>query len=746
MSLKDWLRKNDVFDQELLRLFGEYGINEPSDLKNPTKLNSLKWNDIKQRRLKEIVPDKKRLEAKLSKIEKLWKAMRQTGRSKKRKHTTTISVSSLPQSASPLSEEQKVPDPSSTTTKSSSADNSGYTIQPKPKSKSKVTAAPPTIQTATSASSTNAFSITPKTPKTPTKLQLSSVGHGEEEYEVLRKTNKQLQQEVQTVRNEYDTFKQTQNQKFEQFKEKSDSTCAEWQQKYTQKEHELYELQKSLNDTNDQRASQVQQQIDGLSTENERLKHTMSTSVAETEQLRTRLREIELQKSLNDTNDQRASQAQQQIDELSTENERLKHTMSTSVAETEQLRTRLRAIEQAEKQANTQYTALQVQYKMLCDEKQTFEAKQTQIREDMEHVKEYNQLLKQNLADAEARSKQSEELLEAEKQRYEQMRMEQNSGDVDRLQQQQEQEDRARELQTQVNMLKESVSELQCSNEEAEQSYKKQIEALKTQLKQEQDERESEQQTRADLQRQINQLEREKKTALKSSKSSKSVTAAADECEKLRQKLANMAQSETELTEVIKKKNARIKKLEAQMSLQQKTPPPLQQAKIPKMNEQVSRSELEALRKENKELKEQVREKKKAKAINDILAKITNEDSNSDDAQSEKEKQRGRERTRSKSQKHKKENVVQNEQKNPKNKFKELKRKSVIIASKENHKKKRKDKNRRVSVQQFSHHSPRMSATAAAAAVQPVLRPRQSISYKDFSAFDYDTSQDYEDF
>mmetsp|Transcript_54500 Transcript_54500/g.90337 ORF Transcript_54500/g.90337 Transcript_54500/m.90337 type:complete len:695 (+) Transcript_54500:278-2362(+) len=694
MSLKDWLRKNDVFDQELLRLFGEYGINEPSDLKNPTKLNSLKWNDIKQRRLKEIVPDKKRLEAKLSKIEKLWKAMRQTGRSKKRKHTTTISVSSLPQSASPLSEEQKVPDPSSTTTKSSSADNSGYTIQPKPKSKSKVTAAPPTIQTATSASSTNAFSITPKTPKTPTKLQLSSVGHGEEEYEVLRKTNKQLQQEVQTVRNEYDTFKQTQNQKFEQFKEKSDSTCAEWQQKYTQKEHELYELQKSLNDTNDQRASQVQQQIDGLSTENERLKHTMSTSVAETEQLRTRLR----------------------------------------------------AIEQAEKQANTQYTALQVQYKMLCDEKQTFEAKQTQIREDMEHVKEYNQLLKQNLADAEARSKQSEELLEAEKQRYEQMRMEQNSGDVDRLQQQQEQEDRARELQTQVNMLKESVSELQCSNEEAEQSYKKQIEALKTQLKQEQDELESEQQTRADLQRQINQLEREKKTALKSSKSSKSVTAAADECEKLRQKLANMAQSETELTEVIKKKNARIKKLEAQMSLQQKTPPPLQQAKIPKMNEQVSRSELEALRKENKELKEQVREKKKAKAINDILAKITNEDSNSDDAQSEKEKQRGRERTRSKSQKHKKENVVQNEQKNPKNKFKELKRKSVIIASKENHKKKRKDKNRRVSVQQFSHHSPRMSATAAAAAVQPVLRPRQSISYKDFSAFDYDTSQDYEDF
>eukprot|EP01084_Bolivina_argentea_P056072 102676_1 len=80
MSLKKWLQKNQVFDKDLLKLLPKYGVNDPEkDLKN---LTLDQWKEIQDRIKKDRAEQLKdnaaklRLQKKLTKVEKLWRAKR----------------------------------------------------------------------------------------------------------------------------------------------------------------------------------------------------------------------------------------------------------------------------------------------------------------------------------------------------------------------------------------------------------------------------------------------------------------------------------------------------------------------------------------------------------------------------------------------------------------------------------------------------------------------------------------------
>eukprot|EP01083_Nonionella_stella_P251284 867145_1 len=89
MALKQWMQSNGVFDKELVRVFPQYDINDGSDLKN---LTPSQWKEIKGQQIKDRAAEiksaaaKKRFYAKLTKIEKLWKAARKPDKKKSKKH------------------------------------------------------------------------------------------------------------------------------------------------------------------------------------------------------------------------------------------------------------------------------------------------------------------------------------------------------------------------------------------------------------------------------------------------------------------------------------------------------------------------------------------------------------------------------------------------------------------------------------------------------------------------------------
>merc|ERR1711933_617583 len=83
------------FDKELIRVFPQYDVNDPIvDLPN---LTPTKWKEIRQKQIRERAQElesgaaKQRLEAKLNKIEKLWKASRQKDKKKGKKHKKNAS-------------------------------------------------------------------------------------------------------------------------------------------------------------------------------------------------------------------------------------------------------------------------------------------------------------------------------------------------------------------------------------------------------------------------------------------------------------------------------------------------------------------------------------------------------------------------------------------------------------------------------------------------------------------------------
>eukprot|EP01084_Bolivina_argentea_P237612 399299_1 len=80
MSVKAWLMKNQVYDKDLVTLFPKFGVKDPEkDLKDLTPGNWKKIQaQIKKDRSKELKDNaaKLRLQKKLTKIEKLWRAKR----------------------------------------------------------------------------------------------------------------------------------------------------------------------------------------------------------------------------------------------------------------------------------------------------------------------------------------------------------------------------------------------------------------------------------------------------------------------------------------------------------------------------------------------------------------------------------------------------------------------------------------------------------------------------------------------
>eukprot|EP01084_Bolivina_argentea_P192322 330208_1 len=104
---KKWMQRNQVFDRDLVVLFPKYGVNDPDeDLKN---LSSESWQEIQKRlktdRASELKDSaaKGRMEKKLNKISKIWKAARAPPKKKKKKKDQLLTPTSTPTLSSSLS-------------------------------------------------------------------------------------------------------------------------------------------------------------------------------------------------------------------------------------------------------------------------------------------------------------------------------------------------------------------------------------------------------------------------------------------------------------------------------------------------------------------------------------------------------------------------------------------------------------------------------------------------------------------
>eukprot|EP01083_Nonionella_stella_P300878 1029445_1 len=110
MSLKKWLQKNQVFDKDLLKLLPKYGVNDPEkDLKN---LTLDQWKEIQDRIKKDRAEQLKdnaaklRLQKKLTKVEKLWRAKR-TKKKKKRSKLLKLFDDAPPANDTPKSRKKR---------------------------------------------------------------------------------------------------------------------------------------------------------------------------------------------------------------------------------------------------------------------------------------------------------------------------------------------------------------------------------------------------------------------------------------------------------------------------------------------------------------------------------------------------------------------------------------------------------------------------------------------------------------
>lgn len=113
MSLKQWMQSNGVFDRELLQILPQYGIHDPSN--DLCTLTQSQWTEIKQRQLRDRshelrqTASRQRLEAKLRKIEKLWKLSRSTKMPKMTPNIKSTNIT-LKKPRSKISGKQEVDD------------------------------------------------------------------------------------------------------------------------------------------------------------------------------------------------------------------------------------------------------------------------------------------------------------------------------------------------------------------------------------------------------------------------------------------------------------------------------------------------------------------------------------------------------------------------------------------------------------------------------------------------------------